>query len=52
MNIGSQLDDQYLKVKNIVAVADKELLGEDEANLLETWNCFKEGLLGELLAAT
>jgi hypothetical protein len=27
-------------------------LGEDEANLLETWNCFKEGLLGELLAAT
>lgn len=46
MNIGSQLDDQYLKAKNIIAAADKELLGEDESNLLETWNCFKEGLLG------
>jgi hypothetical protein len=41
MNIGSQLDDQYLKAKNIIDAADKELLGEDESNLFGNMELFQ-----------
>jgi hypothetical protein len=46
MNIGEQLDYQFNKAMNIIAAAEKELLGEDEVKLMSTWKTIRGELLG------